>query len=92
MQWAGSLTVLDRALTALVHQLPRVAGSATSLAAVLAWLARIGPYRQHCGFLVHQMAGLSTNTSHVTTGPPSPPLESDAAQVAARHLHPGGAH
>ncbi len=30
-------------------------------------------------------------TSHVTTRPPSPPLESDAAQVTAGHPHPGEA-
>ncbi len=84
MQRAGSLGFLDRASSDLTHQLPRVAGSA-------AWLARVGPHRQHCGCFVHQLAGLSTITSHVTTRPSSPPLESDAAQIAARRPHPGGA-
>ncbi len=77
MQWAGSLGVLDRALTALAHQLPQVAGSATSLASVpaaAAWQAHVGPDRQHCDRFVHQLAGLSTITSHVTTRPPSPRL------------------
>ncbi len=40
MQRAGSLGVLDRPSTALAHQLPRVAGSATSLAA--AWPLLLG--------------------------------------------------
>ncbi len=46
MQRAGSIGVLDRASTALAHQLPGVAGSASSLAAVLAAAAgqaRVGP-------------------------------------------------
>ncbi len=84
MQRAGSLGVLDRAVIALEHQLPRVAGSATSLAAspAAAWLACVGPQGQHCGCLVHQPAGLPTITSHATTRPPSPPLESGLMQVA----------
>ncbi len=56
-----------------------------------AWLACVGPHRQHCGCLVHQLAGLSTITLHVTTRPPSPPLVSDAAQVTVHSPHPGGA-
>ncbi len=36
MQWAGSLGGLDRAPTALAHQLPRAVGSASSLMAVTA--------------------------------------------------------
>ncbi len=94
MQWAGSLGVLDRASTALAHELPRVAGSATSHVAVLAaaaWQARVGPHGQHFDSFLKQLAGLSTITSHDTAHPPSPPLESDAVQVAACHPHPGGA-
>ncbi len=54
MQRAGSLGVLDRALTALAHQLSRVAGSATSLAAVpAAWQAHVGPHGQHCNRFIH---------------------------------------
>ncbi len=78
----------------LAHQLPRVAGSATSLAAALdatAWQASVGLHGQHCDRFVHQPAGLSTIMSHVTTHSPSPPLESDVAQVAAYHPHSGGA-
>ncbi len=46
---------------------------------------------QHFGCFVHQPAGRSSITSHVTTRPPSLPLESDVAQVAACHPHSGGA-
>ncbi len=76
--------VPDRASTALACQLSRVAGSA-------AWLARVGPHGQQCDCLVHQPARLSMIMSHVTTHPPSPPLESNLAQVAACHPQPGGA-
>ncbi len=49
IQWAGSLEALDGASTALAHQLPRAAGSASSLAAVSATAVRqacVGPYGQ----------------------------------------------
>ncbi len=78
----------------LWHQLPRAVGSASGLAAVSATAVRqacVGPYGQHCGCLVHQPAGRSTITPHVTARPPSPPLESHAAQIAARCPHSGGA-
>ncbi len=94
MQRAGSLGALDGASTALAHQLPRAVGSASGLAAVSATAVRqacVGPYGQHCGCLVHQPAGRSTITPHVTARPPSPPLESHAAQIAARCPHSGGA-
>ncbi len=81
MQRAGSLGALDRAPTALAHQLPRAVGSAFSLVAVLATAvgqARASPHGQHCGSLVHQPAGKYTITPHVTARPPSPPLESHA--------------
>ncbi len=87
MQRAGSLGALDGASTALAHQLPRAAGSASSLAAVSATAVRqacVGLYGQHCGCVVHQPDGGYTITPHVTARPPSPPLESHAAQVAAR--------
>ncbi len=90
MQWAGSLGGLDGALTALAHQLPRAAGSASGLASVPGTAVRqacVGSYGQHCGCLVHQPSGRSTITPHVTARPPSPPLESDAAQIAVRHPH-----
>ncbi len=94
MQWAGSLGALDGASTALAHQLPRAAGSASSLAAVSATAVRqacVGPYGQHCGCVVYQPDGGYMITPHVTARPPSPPLESHAAQIAARCPHSGGA-
>ncbi len=57
MQRAGSLGALDRAPTALAHQLSRAVGSAFSLMAVPATAvgqARASPHGQHCGDLVHQ--------------------------------------
>ncbi len=94
MQRAGSLGALDRAPTALAHQLPGAVGSAFSLAAVPATAvgqARASPYGQHCGGLVYQPAGGYTITPHVTARPPSPPLESHAVQVTACCSHPGAA-
>ncbi len=94
MQRAGSLGALDRAPTALAHQLPGAVGSAFSLAAVPATAvgqARASPHGQHCGGLVYQPAGGYTITPHVTARPPSPPLESHAVQVTACCSHPGAA-
>ncbi len=91
MQRAGSLGALDRALTALAHQLPRAVGSASSLTAVPATAvgqARVSLHGQHCGCLVYQPVGRYTITSHVTARPPSPPLESHSDQVTARRSHP----
>ncbi len=94
MQRAGSLGALDRAPTALAHQLPGAVGSAFSLAAVPATAvgqARASPHGQHCGGLVYQPAGGYTITPHVTARPPSPPLESHAVQVTACCSHPRAA-
>ncbi len=94
LQRAGSLGALDRAPTALAHQLPGAVGSAFSLAAVLATAvrqARASPHGQHCAGLVYQPAGGYTITPHVTARPPSPPLESHAVQVTACCSHPGAA-
>ncbi len=94
MHQAGSLRVLDRASTALAHQLPGVSASASSLGAVpaaAAWQACVGPQRQLCTRFIHQPAGRSMIMSHVTTRLPSPPLESDMAQVTVCCLHSGGA-
>ncbi len=94
MQRAGSLGALDRATTALAHQLPGAVGSAFSLTAVPATAvgqARASPHGQHCGGLVHQPAGRYTITPHVTARSPSPPLESHAVQVTACCSHPGEA-
>ncbi len=94
MQRAGSLGALDRAPTALAHQLPRAVGSVSSPTAVPATAvgqARASPHGQHCGCLVHQLAGRYTITPHVTARPPSPPLESHAVQVTARCSQAGEA-
>ncbi len=94
MQRAGSLGALDRAPTALAHQLPRAVGSASSPTAVLATAvgqARASPHGQHCVCLVYQPVGGYTITPHVTARPPSPPLESHAFQVTARCPHLGEA-
>ncbi len=91
MQRAGSLGALNRVPTALAHQLPRAVGSASRLTAVLATAvgqACASPHGQHCGCLVHQPVGRYTITPHVTARPPSPRLESHAAQVNARCPHP----
>ncbi len=79
---------LDRAPTALAHQLPGAVGSAFSLAAVPATAvgqARASLHGQHCGGLVHQPAGRYTITPHVTARPPSP----SQVQVTACCSHPG---
>ncbi len=94
MQRAGSLGALDRAPTALAHQLPGAVGSAFSLEAVPATAvgqARASPHGQHCGGLVYPPAGGYTITPHVTARPPSPPLESHAVQVTACCSHRGAA-
>ncbi len=94
MQRAGSLGALDRAPTALAHQLPGAVGSAFSLAAVPATAvgqARASPHGQHCRGLIYQPAGGYTITPHLTARLPSPPLESHAVQVTACCSHPGAA-
>ncbi len=92
MQRAGSLGALDRAPTALAHQMPRAVGSASSPTAVPATAvgqAHASPHGQHCGCLVYQPVGGYMITPHVTARPPSPPLESHTVQVTARCPHPG---
>ncbi len=90
----SSLPVLERAPTALAHQLSRAVGSASSLMAVPATAvgqARASSHGQHRGCLVHQPVGRYTITPHVTARLPSPPLETHAVQVTARCPHPGEA-
>ncbi len=92
MKRAGSLWALDGAPTALAHQLPRAVGSASSLMAVPATAvgqAHISSHGQHRGCLVHQPVGRYTIKPHVTARPPSPTLESHAAQITACCPHPG---
>ncbi|KAL0147058.1 hypothetical protein M9458_057582, partial [Cirrhinus mrigala] len=94
MQRASSLGLLDRTSTALAHQLPGVASSA-SRAALLSSdappQAHACPHGQHCDRSVHQPSGWSTLPSYVATRPPSAPVESDAAEIAARRSHTSGA-
>ncbi len=49
---------------------------------------RAGQYGQHCECCVHEPSRQSTLLSHVTTRPPSPPLESEASEVATRRSCP----
>ncbi len=91
VQRACSVGSVDGTSTALAHQLPRVA-SGTSCAGppqrVATWQARADPYGQYCDRCVHQPPGWSTLPPHVATRPPSPPLESEASEVASGHSHP----
>ncbi len=94
MQRGGSLGALNRAPTALAHQLPRAVGSPFSLAAVPATAvgqALASLHGQDCSGFVHQPAGRYTITPHVTARLPSPPLESHVVQVTACCSHPRAA-
>ncbi len=88
VQRARSRGALDRAPAAVAYQLPRVAGSMACSAPLQNAATReayTGPLGQHCDRCVHQPPGRSTLPSHVATRPPSPPLESEASEVASRH-------
>ncbi len=91
VQRACSCGALDRALTAVACQLPRVASSMACSAPLQNAATRqacSGPYGQNCDRCVHQPPGRSTLPSHVATRPPSPPLESEASEVASRRSCP----
>ncbi len=91
VQRARSRGALDRAPAAVAYQLPRVAGSmacSAPLQNAATREARTGPLGQHCDRCVHQPPGRSTLPSHVATRPPSPPLESEASEVASRRSCP----
>ncbi len=91
VQRARSRGALDRAPAAVAYQLPRVAGSmacSAPLQNAATWEAYTGPLGQHCDRCVHQPPGRSTLPSHVATRPPSPPLESEASEVASRRSCP----
>ncbi len=90
VQRARSRGALDRAPAAVAYQLPRVAGSMACSAPLQNAATReayTGPLGQHCDRCVHQPRR-STLPSHVATRPPSPPLESEASEVASRHSCP----
>ncbi|KAI2665879.1 Transposon Ty3-G Gag-Pol polyprotein [Labeo rohita] len=94
MQRASSLGLLDGTSTALAHQLPGVASSASraaSLSPDAPPQARVCPYRQHCDRSVHQPSGWSTLPPYVATRPPSAPVESDTAEIAVRRSYSRGA-
>ncbi len=85
------LAPLDRAPAAVAYQLPRVAGSMACSAPLQNAATReayTGPLGQHCDRCVHQPPRRSTLPSHVATRPPSPPLESEASEVASRRSCP----
>ncbi len=91
VQRARSHGALDRAPAAVAYQLPRVAGSMACSAPLQNAATReayTGPLGQHCDRCVHQPPGRSTLPSHVATRPPSPPLESEASEVASRRSCP----
>ncbi len=91
VQRARSRGALDRAPAAVVYQLPRVAGSMACSAPLQNAATReacTGPLGQHCDRCVHQPPGRSTLPSHVATRPPSPPLKSEASEVASRRSCP----
>ncbi len=91
VQRACSCRALDRVPVAVAYQLPRVASSMARSAPLQRAAARqacTGPYGQHCDRCVHQPPGWSTLPSPVATRPPSPPLESEASEVASRRPYP----
>ncbi len=91
VQRARSRGALDRAPAAVAYQLPRVAGSMACSAPLQNAATReayTGPLGQHCDRCVHQPPGRSTLPSHVATRLPSPPLESEASEVASRRSCP----
>ncbi len=91
VQRACSCGALDRAPTAVACKLPRVASSMACSAPLQNAATRqacTGPYGQNCDRCVHQPPGRSTLPSHVATRPPSPPLESEASEVASRRSYP----
>ena len=89
VQRACSFRSVDGASTALAHQLPRVVSSSSCAGPLQNAATRqacSGPYGQHCDRCVHQPSNWSTLPPHVTTRPPSPPLESEASEVASCHV------
>ncbi len=82
-----SCEALDRAPAAVAYQLPRVDDSMACSALLQNAATREActvPYGQHCDHCIHQPPRRSTLPLHVATRPPSPPLESEASEVASR--------
>ncbi len=91
VQRAGSVRGVDGPPTGLAHQLPRVASSIPCPGppeGAVTGKACAGPYGQYCGRCIHQPSRRSALPSRVATRPPSPPLESEASEVASRHSCP----
>ncbi len=91
VQRAYSVRGVDGPPTALARQLPRVASSTPCPGppeGAVTGQACAGPYGQYCDRCVHQPSRGSALPSHVATRPPSPPLESEASEVASRHSCP----
>ncbi|KAI2666758.1 Transposon Ty3-G Gag-Pol polyprotein [Labeo rohita] len=85
MQWASSLRLLDRTLTAMAYQLPRVVGCASCAASLptdAAPQTRACSHRQHCDRSLYQPPRWSSLPSHVTT-----PVDSDVAEIATCRSH-----
>lgn len=83
MQGACNFRALNRTLFALTHQLPRVVGCDICPEVVPSTgsgQTRVDPHEQHCSGGVHQLPGRCLLPSHVTSRPPSPPLESAATE------------
>ncbi len=91
VQRAYSVRGVDGPPTALARQLPRVASSTPCPGppeGAVMGQACAGPYGQYCDRCVHQPSRGSALPSHVATRPPSPPLESEASEVASCHSCP----
>ncbi|KAI2646313.1 hypothetical protein H4Q32_029571 [Labeo rohita] len=86
----NSIGLLDRTSTAMAYQLPRVVGCASGpslLPTDVASQARACSHRQHSDCSLHQPSRWSTLPSHVTTRPPSAPMESNVAGIATCRSH-----
>ncbi len=90
VQQACSVRGVDGPPTALAHQLPRVASRTPCPGppeGAVTGQACAGPYGQYCDRCVHQPSRGSALPSHVANRQ-SPPLESEASEVALRHSCP----
>ncbi len=94
VQRAGSVRGVDGPPTTMAHQLAVYLSVASSIPCpgppegAVTGQACAGPYGQYCDRCVHQPSRRSALPSHVATRPPSPPLESEASEVASRHSYP----